>query len=92
MGSVVVVDPLASHLLFLDGRDRDRRGADRGHAEVGRATSGAPHGGQLLLRGGKTGLDRGDLAEPSLFFGLLEPVEEAGVDLFQTWHLGWVNS
>lgn len=45
------------------------------------------HGGEHLLGGGEAGLDRGDLAEPSLFFGLLEPVEQVRVDLFQSGHL-----
>jgi hypothetical protein len=37
------------------------------------------------------GLDRGDLAEPALFPGLLEPAAEVGVDLPQPEHLGWVD-
>ncbi|MFJ5843188.1 hypothetical protein ACIQGO_41830 [Streptomyces shenzhenensis] len=40
------------------------------------------HGGKLLL-GGDAGLDRGDLAEPALFLGFLEPVEQVRVDLLQ---------
>ncbi|MFD7612379.1 hypothetical protein [Streptomyces sp. NPDC059828] len=39
------------------------------------------HGGEFLLGGGEAGLDRGDLAEPALFLGLLEPVEQVRVDL-----------
>lgn len=31
----------------------------------------------------RLGLDRGDLAEPALFLGLLEPVEQVRVDLLQ---------
>ncbi|MBT2409608.1 hypothetical protein J7I94_03395 [Streptomyces sp. ISL-12] len=34
------------------------------------------YGGEPLLGGGEAGLDCGDLAEPSLFLGLLEPVEQ----------------
>ena len=41
--------------------------------------------------GGQGGLDRGDFAEPALVPGLLEAVEEVGVDLLQPWHLSWVN-
>ncbi|MFE4024264.1 hypothetical protein ACFXPZ_44020 [Streptomyces sp. NPDC059101] len=32
-------------------------------------------------------VDRGDLAEPALFLGLLEPVEQVRVDLLQAGHL-----
>ncbi|MFE9141916.1 hypothetical protein ACWCO0_25630 [Streptomyces tubercidicus] len=39
------------------------------------------HHGELLLSGGEAGLNRGDLAEPALFLGLLEPVEQVRVDL-----------
>jgi hypothetical protein len=46
-----------------------------------------PHGGEFLVGGGDTDLDRGDLAEPAVVFGLLEAVEEVGVDLFQAGHL-----
>ena len=53
--------------------------------------SGLPHGLQFLRCGGHGGLDRGDLAEPALFLGLLEPVGEIGADLFQARHLSWVD-
>jgi hypothetical protein len=58
--------------------------ADVGHAEVdGGAVDGEfVHGCQLLCGGGQGGLDRGDLAEPALVSGFLEPVAEVGVDLF----------
>ncbi|MFY4716955.1 hypothetical protein [Streptomyces sp. LaBMicrA B280] len=45
------------------------------------------HGGELLFRGGEAGLDRGDLAKPSLLLGLLEPVVQVRVDLLQAGHL-----
>ncbi|MEV6568811.1 hypothetical protein [Streptomyces kronopolitis] len=45
------------------------------------------HGGKLLLRGGEAGLDRGDLAEPSLVLGLREVVEQVRVDLLRSGHL-----
>ena len=51
----------------------------------------AAHGRQFLRGGGQGGLDRGDLAEPALVPGLLEPVAQVGVDLFQPWYLSWVN-
>ncbi|WP_406447150.1 hypothetical protein OG782_00265 [Streptomyces sp. NBC_00876] len=41
------------------------------------------HGGELLLGGGEAGLDRGDLAEPALFLGLLEAVDQVRADLLQ---------
>jgi len=66
-----------------------------GHAEVdGGATADGEftHGLQLLRGGGQGGLDRGDFAGPALVFGLLEPVAEVGVDLFQPWYLSWVNA
>jgi hypothetical protein len=50
-----------------------------------------PHGDEFLIGGGQGDLDRGDLAEPALFLGLAEPVDEVGVDGLQPWHLGWVN-
>jgi hypothetical protein len=58
--------------------------------------AGAPggevaHGCKFLCGGGQGGLDRGDFAEPALFPGLLEPGAQVGVDLFQPWHLSWVN-
>ena len=50
------------------------------------------HRFQFLCCGCQGGLDRGDLAEPAVLLGLVEPVEEVGVDPFQSRHLGWVNS
>ncbi|WP_392958836.1 hypothetical protein [Streptomyces sp. LN245] len=44
------------------------------------------HGGELLL-GGEACLDRGDLAEPALFLGLLAAVEQVRVDLLRPGHL-----
>ncbi|MCW2917647.1 MAG: hypothetical protein JWN52_5715 [Actinomycetia bacterium] len=55
------------------------------------ATCELPHGFQFLAGGGQGGLDRGDLAQPALLFGLLEPVAQVGVDLLQPWHLGGVD-
>ncbi|MCD9145440.1 hypothetical protein [Streptomyces albireticuli] len=49
------------------------------------------HGGELLFGGGEAGLDRGDFAEPSLFLGLAEPVEQVGVVLLQPRHLRGVG-
>ncbi len=49
------------------------------------------HGLQLLGGGGQGGLDGGDLAEPALVPGLLEAVDEVGVDLLEAWHLGRVH-
>src|SRR6266851_6285695 len=62
-------------------------------AEVNAGASGGEvaHGCKFLPGGAQGGLDRGDLAEPALVFGLLEPVAEVGVDLFQPWYLSWVN-
>ncbi|MFJ8313302.1 MULTISPECIES: hypothetical protein [unclassified Streptomyces] len=37
------------------------------------------------------GLDGGDLAEPALVPGLLEAVDEVGMDLLEAWHPGWVD-
>ncbi|MEU0691171.1 hypothetical protein [Streptomyces uncialis] len=37
------------------------------------------------------GLDGVDLAEPALVPGLLEAVDEVGVDLLKAWHLGRVD-
>jgi hypothetical protein len=48
-------------------------------------------GTELLLGGGPCGLDRGDLAEPAVFFGFLKPIDEVGVDPFQPWDLSRVN-
>ena len=55
---------------------------DLGHAEVhGGAAGGEFADGPQLLRGsGQGGLDRGDLTEPALLFGFLEPVAQVGVD------------
>jgi hypothetical protein len=46
----------------------------------------------FLRGGGKGGFDRGDLAEPALLFGFLEPVAKVGADLLQPWHLGRVDA
>ena len=51
----------------------------------------AAHGLEFLYGGGQGGLDRGDLAKPALFSGLLVPVAEVGADFFQPRHLSWVN-
>ncbi|MFF3982232.1 hypothetical protein [Streptomyces sp. NPDC001828] len=60
-------------------------GAEVGHTEVDCGVPGCEvsHGVELLLGGGEVGLDRGDLAEPALFLGFLEPVEQVRVDLSQ---------
>ncbi|NRQ37512.1 hypothetical protein HII36_37630 [Nonomuraea sp. NN258] len=47
---------------------------------------------EFPLGGGEGGFDRGYFAEPALLFGLGEPVDEVGVDLFQSWLLNWVNA
>src|SRR6266851_4426004 len=62
-------------------------------AEVNAGASGGEvaHGCKFLPGGAQGGLDRGDLAEPALVFGLLEPVAQVGADLFQPWYLSWVN-
>ena len=64
-----------------------------GHAQADGSSAGRElaHGFQFLHGGGQGGLDRGDLAEPALFPGLLEPGAQVGVDLFQPWYLSWVN-
>lgn len=49
------------------------------------------HRSELLLGGGEAGLDRGDLAEPPLFLGLAEPVEQVCVDLLKPGHLRGVG-
>lgn len=49
------------------------------------------HGGELVLGGGKAGLDRGDFAEPALFLCLAEPIEQVGVDLLKPGHLRGVG-
>jgi hypothetical protein len=62
------------------------------HAEVNDGAPGSEvaHGCKFLP-GAQGGLDRGDLTEPALVFGLLEPVAEVCVNLFQPWYLSWVN-
>ena len=64
-----------------------------GHAQADGSTAGGElaHGFQFLRGGGQGGLDRGDLAEPALVPGLLEPVGEVRADLLQARHLGRVN-
>jgi hypothetical protein len=57
----------------------------------GRLRCTIAHGLQFLRGGGHGGLDRGDFAEPALVLGLLEAVDEIGVDLLKAWQLGWVN-
>jgi hypothetical protein len=51
-----------------------------GHAEVCDSVSGGQqaHGLQLAVGGGEAGLDRGDLAEPSVVPGFVHPVEQVG--------------
>lgn len=63
-----------------------------GHAEVDGERLGrtVAHGLQLQ-GGGQGGLDGGDFAEPALVPGLLEAVDEVGVDLLEAWHLGGVH-
>ena len=65
--------------------------ADGGHAEVDGRLAGSAYGFELLGGGRRGGLDRGDLAHPTLFFGFLQPLDEVGVDCFQPWHLSWVD-
>src|SRR6266496_4927565 len=64
-----------------------------GHAQADGSTAGGElaHGFQFLRGGGQGGLDRGDLAEPVLVPGLLEPVGEVRADRLQARHLGRVN-
>ena len=64
-----------------------------GHAQADGSTAGGElaHGFQFLRGGGQGGLDRGDLAEPALVPGLLEPVGEVRADRLQARHLGRVN-
>ena len=64
-----------------------------GHAQADGSAAGGElaHGFQLLRGGSQGGLDRGDLAEPALVPGLLEPVGEVRADLLQAPHLGRVN-
>jgi hypothetical protein len=73
-------------------RRRERRAP--GHAQADRSPAGGElaHGFQFLRRGGQGGLDRGDFAEPALLPGLLEAIEEGGVDLLEPWPLSWVNA
>jgi hypothetical protein len=49
------------------------------------------HGFEFLRCGGYGGLDCGDVAEPALFFGFLQPIEEIGVDPLQPRRLSWVD-
>lgn len=68
--------------------------ADVRHAEVNaraRGSGGVAHGFKFLCGGGQGGLDRGDLAEPALVLGLLEPVGEVGANLLQARLLSWVD-
>ncbi|MCX4409907.1 MULTISPECIES: hypothetical protein [unclassified Streptomyces] len=69
-------------LLGVDARDDAGK---IGHAEVDGRVPGRDvgQGGEFLLGGGEVGLDCGDLAEPALFLGLPEPVEQVRVDLLQ---------
>src|SRR5258707_12659427 len=69
------------------------RAPDFGHPEDGggAARGELPHGFEFLRGGGQGGLDRGDLTEPALLPGLLEPVAQAGVDLLQPWGLSRVD-
>src|SRR5216683_7529886 len=64
-----------------------------GHAQADGSTAGRElaHSLQFLRRGGQGGLDRGDLAEPALVPGLLEPAGEVRADLLQARHLGRVD-
>ena len=73
-------------------RCRERR--TPGHAQADGSTAGGElaHGFQFLRRGGQGGLDCGDFAEPALFPGLLEAIEEVGVDFLEPWPLSWVNA
>lgn len=68
--------------------------ADAGNAEVddGGARGHVLHGLQLLASGGEGGFDGGDFAEPALLFGFGEPVDEVGLDLFESGLLSWVNA
>jgi hypothetical protein len=50
------------------------------------------HGLQLLASGGEGGFDGSDFAEPALLFGLGEPVDEVGLDLFESGLLSRVNA
>jgi hypothetical protein len=52
---------------------------------------GGAHGLEFLGRGGHGGLDRCDFSQPALLFGLLQAVDEVGVDLPQSRRLGRVN-
>ncbi len=66
---------------------------EAGHPQLGLGVLGGlpPHGEELLVGRGEGRLDRGDLTEPALVLGLLEPVDEVGVDFLQARYLGWVN-
>ncbi|MEU0810944.1 hypothetical protein [Streptomyces sp. NPDC005970] len=59
--------------------------------DSGRLSCTLTHGLKFLGGGSQGGLDGGDLAEPALDLGLLEAVDEVGVDLLEAWHLGWVH-
>jgi hypothetical protein len=54
--------------------------------------AGGAHRVKFLGCGGHGRLDRGDLAQPALFGGFPEPVEEVGVDLLQPRDMSWVDS
>lgn len=49
------------------------------------------HSLEFLCGGGYGGLDRGDLAQPALFLGFPQPVDEVGADPFQPRHLSRVD-
>jgi hypothetical protein len=67
--------------------------ANIGHAEPdsGAANGEFAHGCQFLGSGSERGLDRGDLAEPALFLGFLQPEDEVSVDPLQPRHLSRIN-
>ncbi|MGW5739643.1 MULTISPECIES: hypothetical protein [Streptomyces] len=68
-------------LVSLLGVNTPDEVTEIGHAQVDSGVPGleVAHGGTFLLGGGEAGPDRGDLAEPPLFLGLLEPVAEVRV-------------
>jgi hypothetical protein len=47
---------------------------------------------KFAVGGHQARLDRGDLAEPAVFLGLLETANEVGADLFQPWYLSRVGA
>ncbi|MGP3936839.1 hypothetical protein [Nonomuraea sp. KM88] len=47
---------------------------------------------ELLAGGSEGGFDGSHFAEPALFFGLGEAVDEVGVDLLQPGLLSWVDA